>query len=400
MVKRSERIKNVINYLIFYFIMQSIQIDGIYTYIENVKTLKIGDKIKLVPNPSNRINSDAIGAYTLNGTKIGYIPFKSNQINVKSLYTVTKINLTQRNPLLLISRNFEHSNVIQIEPEFVRSLKYSNNLIKTNLTNELIKFSKMLSVNGNIINGIGITYLDDNFINILIETPDSSHVFYTVTKKYWDYNVFKFDELFKFNLIPKCVYQPFQTHRLENYIERNYKSCDKMLKSKKIIKHLTPLMTKDNFGFEIIQSTQLQFFNKTQYFNTNLFKLIIQSYFCADSYYNPHNYIKLLNLENTDSIPNIDFKPLTDIYTDIKIGGMCYNHDIKSYCLIDLYDDINYIDIIFDAELNEKKIIESVIKLIISDKLVINLFDPLTGTIYRQELNQLIKNELLDIINK
>ena len=374
--------------------MQSIQIDGIYTYAENVKKLKIGDKIKLMPNPSNRVNSEAVGAYTINGAKIGYIPFKSSQINLKSSYIVTKINLTQRNPLLLISRNFEHSNVIQIEPEFIKALKYSNNLIKTNLTNELIKFSKMLSINGNIINSIGITYLDDNFINILIETPESSHTFYTVTKKYWDNNVFKYDELFKFNLMPKCVYQPFQTHRLENYIERNYKSCNKMLKSKRIIKYLTPLMTRDNFGFEIIQSTQLQFFNKIQHFNTNLLKLIIQSNFRDETYY------ELFNLEDINSIPNIDFKPFTDIYTDIKIGGLCYNHNVKSYCLIDLYDDINYVDIIFDSDLNEKKFIESVIKLIISDKLVINLFNPLTGIIYRQELNQLIKNELFSIITK
>ena len=45
--------------------MQYIQIDGTFTYAQNIKELKIGDIIKLRINPSNRINKDAIGAYTL-----------------------------------------------------------------------------------------------------------------------------------------------------------------------------------------------------------------------------------------------------------------------------------------------------------------------------------------------
>jgi hypothetical protein len=44
--------------------MQSIQVDGTFTYSKNIKDLKIGDQIKLIPNPSNRLNSEAVGAYT------------------------------------------------------------------------------------------------------------------------------------------------------------------------------------------------------------------------------------------------------------------------------------------------------------------------------------------------
>ena len=33
--------------------------------------------------------------------------------------------------------------------------------------------------------------------------------------------------------MPKCIYQPFQIHRLESYIEKNYKPIDKSLKQKK-----------------------------------------------------------------------------------------------------------------------------------------------------------------------
>ena len=67
--------------------MQNIQIDGIYTYIDNIRNLKLGEKIKLLPNFNNQHNSNAIGAYTLNNKKIGYIPFKINQIDINLTYT-------------------------------------------------------------------------------------------------------------------------------------------------------------------------------------------------------------------------------------------------------------------------------------------------------------------------
>ena len=37
--------------------MQSIQIDGTFTFATNIKELKIGDQIKLISNPNNRLNS-------------------------------------------------------------------------------------------------------------------------------------------------------------------------------------------------------------------------------------------------------------------------------------------------------------------------------------------------------
>ena len=81
---------------------------------EALASCNIGDFIKLRINPSNRINKDAIGAYTTSGLKIGYVPFKSNQIDLKAKYTVAKINLTQDNPLLLIAIEFNQTNFITI----------------------------------------------------------------------------------------------------------------------------------------------------------------------------------------------------------------------------------------------------------------------------------------------
>ena len=70
--------------------MQQFQIDGTFTFIDNVKTLKIGDSIKLIKNPNNIINKEAVGAYTMKGLKIGYVAFKSNQINLKSKFEHNK----------------------------------------------------------------------------------------------------------------------------------------------------------------------------------------------------------------------------------------------------------------------------------------------------------------------
>ena len=106
--------------------MQTLQITGTTTYADNIKNLKIGDNVKLIKNPTNKINADAIGVYTIDGLKIGYTPFKESQINIKSKYTVSKINLINHPPLVLLSYNFESSNFIKIEPEYILELHNIN----------------------------------------------------------------------------------------------------------------------------------------------------------------------------------------------------------------------------------------------------------------------------------
>ena len=158
--------------------MESIQIDGIYTYVNNIKKLTIGQEIKLMLNPHNRINSDAIGAYTLAGEKIGYVPFKSNQIDIKAKYTVTKINLTLNNPVLLISRQFEQCNFIQSIPPFINLKNRKKN--NESLNEELKSFATNLIKTGNEVTDIKIIYNDDNFIDLQINTPEENIIFNTV----------------------------------------------------------------------------------------------------------------------------------------------------------------------------------------------------------------------------
>jgi hypothetical protein len=404
--------------------MQFIQIDGTFTFAQNIKELKIGDLIKLQPNPSNRINKDAIGAHTTNGSKIGYVPFKSNQIDLKAKYKVAKINLTQNNPVLLIARDFDQSNFIITEPEYIKNIKYTGSII--NRTGPYLKdFKKFLENSQVSWQDIGIEFEDQNYINLIIETSDCTNRFYTVTKKYWEENVFKYDEFFKFKLIPKCIYQPFQIHRLESYIEKNYKPIDKLLKSKKFkLENLLKENVLDginnelgNYGFETIfnDSLQMNILNKKLLLNfinnkdeeLNLIKLIFKYNICSNEYLSPTNYLKYLNPTNNHNNEQInmveqinldlDLDSFKNFFNDLKVGGLCYNHTLKKYCDIDLYDDINIIEISTEKTITEKLFVELLIKLLISDKQIVNLYNPLKGIIFRLELNDLIKNNLLKL---
>jgi hypothetical protein len=398
--------------------MQTIQIDGTYTYVNNIKNLKIGDQIKLLPNPNNRMNSDAIGAYTLSGTKIGYVPFKSNQIDIKAKYTIIKINLTQDNPILLISRHFEHSNFIQSEPLFIKEIKYLNSsvIIEPELKENLKHFSTYLKKSGNEISELRITYNDPNFINLLIKTPTDEIQFMTVKKKYYEENIFKYDEFYKFKLIPGCIYQEFQIHRLEVYLEKKYKPLNKLLNMKKfklesLIKanvfEMFDKINEDNCGFEQIKISRLKTIKKSDIaglvYNQeqldNLVKLIIQFTINSNDYFNPSNYLRYINPDSEFVFkPNLD--EFTNIFNDIKLGGLCYNHELKYYCPIDLYDDINIIDITTDKTINKEKIIELILKLVIGNKQIVNVYNPIEGIIFRLEIPELIRNKISNIISK
>jgi hypothetical protein len=269
--------------------MQSIEISGIYTYIDNIKKLKIGDNIILRKNPNNQMTKDAIAAYH-NNMKIGYIPFNDKMIDINNKYTVGKININQRNPLLTIECKYNPSNFIELF-----STINSNNIIKNTKYNDTLNhFIKYLKSKGFIINDIGIVYCDDNFINLLIKT-DTTTIFNTVTRKYYEENIFKYDEFYKFNLIPKCVFEPFLIHRLETYIYKKYTSLEKILNKKSL-----------------------------KYNNSNNIKIEKDDF----------------NYEEIDNILTNIFPNITSCKTD---KYLCYNHNYKVYYNIDYYDDNNII---------------------------------------------------------
>jgi hypothetical protein len=287
--------------------MFNIQIDGTFTYSDNVKQLKLGDTIKLLPNENNRINSKAIAAYTLDNKKIGYIPFTKNQIDINSKYKVTKIQLLQNNPLLVISKEINSNNIIKIYEHKL------DNIINNNISDDIKTFQQFLKREGHDIKYIKILYSDINFIDILIKTEHEEIIFYTVTKKYYDENIFIYDEFYNLGLIPKNIFQPFQIHRLEEYIKKKYKLVDKLKNYKSKI---------NNIMDELLDKT---------------------------------SYEKV----------EIDL-------SDYKKNGLCYNHKLKTYCNIDYYNDEQIIFEIY--EFDKKTLQDIILRLIVTENQNINIY--------------------------
>jgi len=358
--------------------MQSIQLTGTTTYADNIKSLRLGDTVKIIRNLNNKISSDAIGAYNLNGLKVGYVPFKDTQINIKNTYTVAKINLIHHPPIVLLSCDFEVSNFIQVEPTCIL-YERKNNIITT--TDGVKTFKKYAQASGITVDKIGITFSDINYINLQM----NDNLFYTVTKAYYEKNIFIYDEFFKFKLTPKCIYQPFQIHRLEKYLELKYKTITSLLSKKINIDNLDFIETK----FDIINKKIFNNLSDEQ--ELNLMKLTVQYNIEPNEYYNPQTYYKLISDDIIDI--NYDLGKLYNHFNDLKIGGLCYNHTFKRYCNIDLYDDNNIIDV-STRKINKEYYKELLIKLIISNKNIINVFNPITGILYSQEINESTKQSI------
>jgi hypothetical protein len=330
--------------------MQSIQIDGTYTYAENVCTLRLGDMIRLEKNSNNRINTEAIGAYIVKtGKKIGYVPFKASQIDIKAKYKVTKILHGQ----VLISREYEVSNIVEVQPKFVKEIIVKNNLKIRN--QDLKDFKKFLEKSGIDILDCVISWQNENFINIMIITPEQITTFYTVTKKYYEDHVFQYDELYAFNLIPHNIFLPFQIHRIEIYIEKNYKPIEKILKKYSILKNMIQNICIEKIPIQSIKNID----------NINKLKMAVQYTVSGNKEYDVG-----INIEKTQYLDNC------------KLGGIAYNHKIKAYCYVDLYNDNEIIEITYNWEPSDSNILEMIVRANIANKKTIIIID-YKGTIYR-----------------
>ena len=297
--------------------MQTIQIDGTYTFANNIKNLSVGDKVILKEDIYNKINKNAVAVYNIKNHKIGYIPFTSKQIDIKANYSIYKIQLTEKNPVLLISRDYDESNII--------SISNNTNNVNKNYKDDLKHFAKILIKSGLELQSLEIIYSDDNFIDLLIETINEKIILKTVTKKYFNDNIFKYDEFYKLKLCDKCIFQDFQIYRLEEYIKKKYH-----------------LIKKGIFNdFDNIKETIINITSNNNY---------------------------LINFQK---------------------NGLCYNHNLKKYCFIDYYDNDNIIDIIQDDDITDEQIKLLMTKLILSKKIYANYYNPIKGLIYKYELNNI-----------
>jgi hypothetical protein len=210
--------------------MFKFQLEGIKSFKDNILEIKLNEKVILKRNINNKISNEAIGVYiSLNKTmkKIGYTPYKYSQhIYLDLEYSIIHINLSKNE--IIIGCPYPETNYLDIiNPD--GSNKNINN------EHDLLLFKKKLEILGFNINNITVLYADDNFTDINIKAkPNINNTFYTVTKKYYDNNLIKFNEFYDNQLIEFNVYRPFFTHRLEEYIIRNYNLINYNNKSNKL----------------------------------------------------------------------------------------------------------------------------------------------------------------------
>jgi hypothetical protein len=207
--------------------MLKFNIEGIKSFIDNIKNIKINDKVKLRRNEKNIITNQAIGVYTLDNKKIGYASFiYSNNIDLNLNYTILNINL--HNKEIIIGCPYPQESFIDI-------IEPNNDNSNINQNHDLLLLKKKLELLNFKIIDIKVLYADDYFIDINIKAfPNIDLIFYTVTKKYYDYNLLKYNEFYDNNLLKYNVYVPFFIHRLENYIIKNYKLINDNIKTNKI----------------------------------------------------------------------------------------------------------------------------------------------------------------------
>ena len=87
------------------------------------------------------------------------------------------------------------------------------------------------------------------------------------------------------------------------------------------------------------------------------------------------------------------------MFANLEPGGLAYNHKLKAYCPIDLADPINLVEITLDNTISKKKFIELVGKLAITDKEIISVYNPVTGTLWQIEITDRIKEKFKNILS-
>lgn len=211
--------------------MPTYKVLGIYSFSENLKSIVIDDSVCLKKEVYNMISKNAIGVYTMDNKKLGYLPIENSDetLYFKNSYKISKIMLHQEYPLLEIVRYYPTTNYLDnVEFPLIKKLKYKfkDEKLDKNLEKKILGLYKYLKTQKKVVKNIIVTYKDENYINIIIETSKSIEKYNTVTFEYFKNNLEKYEEFVEYELIDNTFFRDFLFHRLECYIEQNYEPVD------------------------------------------------------------------------------------------------------------------------------------------------------------------------------
>jgi hypothetical protein len=325
--------------------MPSYKLLGIYSFADNLKKINIDDPVVLKSDKFNVKSKNAIGVYTTDNKKIGYLPVENNNeiAFFNNAYKISNLVLNKEYPVVEISRFYPMNNYLNdVEYPYEKKLKYEYVLVNISkeLQKSVIGLEKYLETKRIKVKKSAVIYCDENYINVLIEVSKGIEQFECVSLKYFKENLDKFEELNENKLVENTFFRELLFYRLECYFEKNYYSP---LKSPQItniyLLNYVNKLEEENVHEELeIQNKKVD--------NILLIKLYLRYLFHNNDEYILKYINKVLNEESTNVkkgikklIPN--YKLVKDVIKDnnLELGKFVYDYKYEMYEYIDFTND-------------------------------------------------------------
>jgi len=374
--------------------MPSYKILGIYSFADNLKEINLNDKVILKNEKYNIKSKNAIGVYTIDNNKLGYLPVENQDeiTNFNDAYKISNLVLNKEYPVVEISRFYSQNNYLDnIEYPFEKKIKYEYILINISkeLQQSVISLEKYLLTKRIKVKKSAVIYCDDNYINILIEISKGIEQFQCITIKYYKENLDKYEELYENKLIENIIFRELLFYRLECYFEKNYKSPLKLPE----ITNINLLKYINNITEEQIHDTLELNYKKID--NILLIKLYLRYLFHNNNEYILKYINNILNIKYDDVdkaikkiIPN--YKLIKDQIENYNLvcGNFTYDHKYEMYEYIDFINE----SIVFI--ISEEFKINYLYNALLTNKNNIIIYNPILGSIIK------IENIDLNLLNE
>jgi hypothetical protein len=325
--------------------MPNYKLLGIYSFADNLKKININDQVILKLDQFNIKSKNAIGVYTIDNKKLGYLPVENQNeiVFFNNAYKISNLILNKEFPLVEISRFYPKNNYLDnIEYPYEKKIKYGYILVNISreLQKSMIGLEKYLKTKRIKVKRSAVIYYDDNYINILIEVSKGINQYECITLKYFKENIDRYEELNENKLIENTFFRELLFYRLEYYFEKNY---------------ISPLNSPQITNIYLLKYVntiiQEQIHDKLELINEKIDNILIIKLYLRYLFHNNNEYIlkyinKIINKEYTDVdkameeiIPN--YKVIKEIIINYNLeqGKFIYDHKYKMYEYIDFTNE-------------------------------------------------------------
>ena len=359
--------------------MPNYKLLGIYSFADTLKKINIDDKVILKSEHYNIKSKNAIGVYTIDNKKIGYLPIENqNEINFyNNAYKISNLILNKDYPLVQISRSYSENNYFEnIEYPYEKKIKYEYVLVNISkeLQKSIIGLEKYLKTKKIKVKKTAVIYCDDYYINILLEVSKNIEQFECITLKYFKENIDRYEELNENKLIENTFFKELLFYRLECYFEKNYNSPLKYPQITNIY-----LL---NYNNTIVEE---QVHDKLELKNNKIDNLLIIKLYLRYLFHNNSEYILKYNNNEYDDV-NKTMQKIIPNYTVINEVIKKYNFELGNFTYNYKYEMYEYIDFT-----NESSVV------VISDEFNINY---LYNVLLTKKSNLIVYNPLMGLFIK